>query len=386
MTNFNKVLALFICSLLLCGCVMPIVQVKKDADLKKYREVYLIKPKKEKDPIKLFSKVKAQLKKLKFRVHEVAEDGQIASQGTGFIITEEGYFLTAAHVIGKDKKASVWVNSIRYEADLIDQDEKKDIALLKIIGSLQEKVKPLPMYFTDDCKMGQEVYSIGFPLSTLLGNNARLNKGLISSTVGLKDDPLQLQISVEVQPGNSGSPLLNSQGTVIGLVQSTINPFKVLYNSGNLPQNVNFALKSSAIKEFLGKNKVVVTEANKILSFDDVKNAVIQVRPGIVSNEEINLPKLVAVFCYDYYQISSSSILKYFIIDFYDMDTSEMLIRGGQWQNLPQNEVKIVLDKTFKGIKEKIDSSKSTETTAEQKDESENEEPEKDTEDNETNP
>lgn len=373
MTISNKILALIICLLLLSGCVMPMVQVKKDADLKKYKEVYLVRPKKEKDPIKLFTKVKRQLENLQYKVHEVAEDGQIASQGTGFIITDEGHFLTAAHIIGKDKKASIWINGIRYEADLIDKDEKKDVALLKITKALQEKVKPLPMHFIDDCKMGQDVYSIGFPLSTLLGNNARLNKGLVSSTVGLKDDPLQLQISVEVQPGNSGSPLLNSQGTVIGLVQSTINPFKVLYNSGNLPQNVNFAIKSSAMKDFLDKNKVVTSDSTATLSFDDVKNAVIQVRPGIVLNEEINMPKLVAIFGYDYYKVSNSDILKYFIIDFYDMETSELLIRGGQWQNLPQNEVKIVLNKTFKYIKEKVDSSIAVKTDTEQKDKPENE-------------
>ena len=84
------------------------------------------------------------------------------------------------------------------------------------------------------------------------GNNARLSKGLINSTTGMRDDPKQLQVSAEIQPGNSGGPLLDHEGQVIGIIQQTINPWRIAQaTGGSLPQNVNFAIKAEPVLEFV---------------------------------------------------------------------------------------------------------------------------------------
>ncbi|MDY7037952.1 MAG: serine protease [Thermodesulfobacteriota bacterium] len=129
---------------------------------------------------------------------------------------------------------------------MVDTDKEKDLALLKIKACQKLVLQPLPISKDTVYKMGQDVYTIGFPLSDILGNSPRLNKGLVSSAVGLKDNPDHLQISVETQSGNIGSPLLNENGSVVGIIQGTLNPMNVLARTGgNLPQNVNFAAKTN---------------------------------------------------------------------------------------------------------------------------------------------
>jgi serine protease Do len=92
-------------------------------------------------------------------------------------------------------------------------------------------------------KDGDKVFTIGYPLTSELGKRARVSEGIVNSTVGVEDDPRMLQISVPIQPGNSGGPLFNNLGQVIGVVTSTINNAYLILQKGTFPQNVNFAMK-----------------------------------------------------------------------------------------------------------------------------------------------
>lgn len=141
------------------------------------------------------------------------------------------------------------VNSLEnrsIESDLHD----RDIALLKIRNT-DDLFNEVSFVKEPDYAMGHDVYTIGFPLSYILGVKPRLNRGLISSTAGVKDNPNFLQVSAEIQPGNSGGPLLNEKGQVVGMIAMTLDSQTILNQTGTTPQNVNFALKSSALLSYL---------------------------------------------------------------------------------------------------------------------------------------
>ncbi len=91
---------------------------------------------------------------------------------------------------------------------------------------------------------GEEVLTLGYPLIELQGQGQKATFGRINSISGMQGDIRFIQIDVPIQPGNSGGPLLNKKGDVVGIVTSTINSLSTLMTAGHAPQNVNYAVKS----------------------------------------------------------------------------------------------------------------------------------------------
>jgi S1-C subfamily serine protease len=104
---------------------------------------------------------------------------------------------------------------------------------------------------SQDVKSGQEVFTLGFPNIQLQGIETKYTQGHISSLSGFGDDPRLFQVSVAIQPGNSGGPLLDTSGQCIGLVVATLNVQAAAVETGAIPQNVNYALKGSFMTGFL---------------------------------------------------------------------------------------------------------------------------------------
>lgn len=352
-------LGLFYLFFLAAGCATPqVVKVSEDYSVQKskeYKKLYLIKP--DKDPRNIFPIVRTKLREIGFDVEEVnLEDGIGGSQGTGFVIHPDGYVLTCAHVVKKDSRATVWLSGTRFETEVVHQDADKDLAVLKLAGCTSP-LEALAFDFTGDYHMGDEVYTIGFPLSNILGNAPRLNKGLLSSTVGMKDDPEFVQVSAEIQPGNSGGPLLNESGAVVGVMQATLNPLSVMQKTGgSLPQNVNFAVKAPVVKAFIesGPEAIAVrTNVPEDHSFDRVKDSVVQVYSGIVTEAFLKQPKIVCAVAYrSFWDVWYRFAV--FNIDFYDYESGELLLRAGQYgDNLLSTEKKVI-EQTFEQIKGKF--------------------------------
>jgi S1-C subfamily serine protease len=111
-------------------------------------------------------------------------------------------------------------------------------------------------------RAGQAVFTVGFPQIGLQGATPKFTKGDISSLSGFRDDPREWQISVPVQPGNSGGPLFDSSGNVVGIVVSVLG-IKAVAATGHLPQNVNYALKSAYFRALLEENGVEFVPAKK---------------------------------------------------------------------------------------------------------------------------
>jgi S1-C subfamily serine protease len=156
------------------------------------------------------------------------------------------------------------------DAKVVRVDSANDLALLKAEGHFA----PLPITSSRAVKLGGTVATIGFPVPDLQGSSPKLTKGEISSLTGMHDDPREFQISVPVQPGNSGGPLVNQNGNVVGIVEAKLADIETLKTTGSLPQNVNYAVKSSLVLSFLESVPAVSAKLKEPISaeckFDDV--------------------------------------------------------------------------------------------------------------------
>lgn len=172
--------------------------------------------------------------------------------GTGFLFSAKDYVITNWHVVrGTDNIKVKFLNGEKIEAEVALKDPQNDIAFLKL--SRQPKLPPSNLKIGDssNMKMGDKVFTIGYPAHFLMGENPKYTEGVVNATSGLQDDPTIFQVSVQIQPGNSGGPLFNSSGEVIGITQSSLDPKVAIGALGTLPQNVNYAIKSSYISALL---------------------------------------------------------------------------------------------------------------------------------------
>jgi serine protease Do len=119
-------------------------------------------------------------------------------------------------------------------------------------GETPPAVPPLTMR----AKVGEAVYAYGYPLNGLLATAGNFTLGNVTATAGLGDDSRQIQISAPVQPGNSGGPLVDQYGNVVGVIVSKLNALKMASLTSDLAQNVNFAIKSTIALNFLDANGI----------------------------------------------------------------------------------------------------------------------------------
>ena len=162
-----------------------------------------------------------------------------SSTGSGFVISTDGYFLTCAHVIEDGLEIKVQLDANTYKAELIRSDKHNDIALLKLEGADFRPLALSPSF----PEMGDKVFTVGFPNPELQGASAKYTDGVISSLFGIMDDVRTMQITVPIQGGSSGGPLVDANGNALGLVVAQLNAATVFEYTGTIPQNVNFAVK-----------------------------------------------------------------------------------------------------------------------------------------------
>jgi len=169
------------------------------------------------------------------------------SSGSGFFITEDGYLITNEHVAGNGAQVRLLTESGIVSARVVKVDPANDLALLKVDG----RCAALPVVFSRAMRLGSTVATVGFPNVGLQGFAPKLAKGEIAALSGAQDDPRYFQISVPVQPGNSGGALVDERGNVVGVVSARLNAAAAVAASGALPENVNYAVKSSFLLSFL---------------------------------------------------------------------------------------------------------------------------------------
>jgi S1-C subfamily serine protease len=169
------------------------------------------------------------------------------------VIGTHGEILTNSHVVEDCAKITVQFKDSEI-AGVVTRDQKNDLAVVRT-GKLPRSVA----VFRDGARVraGDAVVVLGYPLSGLLASTSNLSVGYVSALAGLGDDSRYLQISAPVQPGNSGGPLLDSSGHLVGIVTAKLDAARVARFTGDIPQNVNFALKVEVARTFLDSIGIV---------------------------------------------------------------------------------------------------------------------------------
>lgn len=171
---------------------------------------------------------------------------KVTSSGTGFAITSSGLIGTCYHVV--ENSNSIVVRGINnnfekaYKAKVVMTDKNNDLAIIQIDDSTFKSFGNIPFIFTDKTiEVGSSVFALGYPLRSSMGDEIKLTNGIISSKSGFMGDITTYQISVPVQPGNSGGPLFDDNGNLVGII-----------NAKHLQaENASYAIKTSYLKNLL---------------------------------------------------------------------------------------------------------------------------------------
>jgi S1-C subfamily serine protease len=183
--------------------------------------------------------------------------------GSGFFVSKDGHVLTNNHVIENCTSIRVFVDQIEpVEAREIASDSTNDLALLSTGLKPTHVAAP-----RSGSRLGEYVVAFGYPHADLLATSRNFTQGNVTALAGMGDDSRYLQISTPVQAGNSGGPLLDQSGNVVGIVTAKLNALKMALASGDLPQNVNFALKASIIASFLDIHGIKYTPGSATSAF-----------------------------------------------------------------------------------------------------------------------
>jgi S1-C subfamily serine protease len=170
--------------------------------------------------------------------------------GTGFFIGDEKV-VTNSHVVGGAENVAVISNGTRYEGVVILDDPSNDLAFIQLFPPLPNfphfKVVP-----SSDFEVAESILVLGYPLSDILGNDIRVTNGIVNSKSGLIGRTSSIQISAAIQPGSSGSPVVNDDFEVIGIASSTLSAEYMANIKSAIPQAVNFAVSSDPILEKMG--------------------------------------------------------------------------------------------------------------------------------------
>jgi TPR repeat protein len=172
----------------------------------------------------------------------VADSPRITT-GSGFFITADGYFVTNFHVVRKSKRIRIKTASGDHGATLVRSDPGNDLAILKVEGEFAA----LHVRGSKGLRVADRVFTVGYPAPDVQGLTAKYSSGEVASLSGMGDDACRMQISVPIQPGNSGGPLVDSSGSVVGVVDSQWNKAAAIAEKGILPENVNYAIKGTIL-------------------------------------------------------------------------------------------------------------------------------------------
>ena len=177
---------------------------------------------------------------------------QSVSSGTGFVISDQGYVLTNSHVVKGCVEPKVFPSSgLMFTGRVLAKDEKSDLAV--IATALRPTTVP---GFRTAVKLGESVAIFGYPFAGLLSSSGNFSTGNVTATKGIADDISWLQISAPVQPGNSGGPLLDETGNVVGVVVAKLDALKMAEAAKDIPQNINFAIRAAIATAFLEANNI----------------------------------------------------------------------------------------------------------------------------------
>jgi S1-C subfamily serine protease len=175
---------------------------------------------------------------------------EMVATGSGFFVSGVGHIVTAAHVVDT---CAIVRSSQGGPLKRIAIDAQSDLALFM---STSKPAIFAHLHGGRGARLGESVVAVGYPLHGVLGADPIVTTGTLSSLAGLKNDRRDIQISAPVQPGNSGGPLLGENGSLVGVVEAKLDALRVAEITGDIPENVSFAVSASTLQSFLNTNSV----------------------------------------------------------------------------------------------------------------------------------
>lgn len=205
----------------------------------------------------------------------------IAPSGYGSgLLVKGGYVLTCWHVVDGAERISISLAGKDHLSSIVQKDVANDIAVLKV-GDAKGGVT---LNLSDDVKLGEKIFTLGYPHPDLQGSNVKFTTGSISSLTGIDNSPRYFQISAPLQSGNSGGPLFDEHGNLVGIVAAKLDSLATLAMTGDLPQNVNYAIKADYLVPLLktveglevGKEKT--KDVNLLGLIEELKKSVVMIK------------------------------------------------------------------------------------------------------------
>ncbi|SMH47964.1 PAN domain-containing protein [Mesorhizobium australicum] len=166
--------------------------------------------------------------------------------GTAFFVNSDGWAVTNAHVIRDCSRITTGDGSRISEVKL---DVGNDLAAIRINAKSTTVIAIRP----SGARLGEDIAAFGYPLASVLSSSVKITTGNVNSLMGLGDDTRYLQISTPIQPGNSGGPIVDRKGALLGVTTATLRPEA---GGGALPQNVNFAIRATLLQTFLESRSI----------------------------------------------------------------------------------------------------------------------------------
>ncbi len=176
------------------------------------------------------------------------ETPEKVSTGTGFFIDDDGRILTNRHVVRGCETVRVTHSGRTITSDFIQPATLQDLALIE--ADIQPRAVAI-FRSGRGIRPGDTVYAYGFPLQGILASDPGITAGNVSNLAGIGDDRSLLQITAPIQAGNSGGPLLDETGNVVGIVVGKLDSVVIATLTGDIPQNVNFAINATEARKFL---------------------------------------------------------------------------------------------------------------------------------------
>ena len=188
--------------------------------------------------------------------------------------------VTNDHVVGICKKVAIIKDGKKEFLNILATDRINDLGLIKgnFISNDFLSIK------IDGPEMGEDIVAFGYPLTNSLSDSVKLTKGIVSSLSGPENNYSQIQIDAAIQPGNSGGPVLDMNGRVIGVASAGLSKLYMLETENYIPENVNFAVASPTLANFLKANQINII--NKQLNISNTKDLA-----------KVGMPATAQLFC-----------------------------------------------------------------------------------------
>jgi S1-C subfamily serine protease len=188
---------------------------------------------------------------------------KILGHGSGFFVTSDGYAITNNHVIEQAKEVRIAGKGVM--AEIVVSEPENDLALLKFD---LDGCSSIPFRDGWNLRIGEEILAAGYPLHGLLSTDLKVTTGVVNSLSGPGNDRRIIQISTPVQKGNSGGPILDYYGNIAGVVTLKLDAMHLANITGDIPQNVNFAISDFILRSFLDGNDISYLSSSKSEKLD----------------------------------------------------------------------------------------------------------------------